>query len=68
MALAPKSDFLGLDHGTYLYSAGQAPPLKAHREALGRWVKDKARGVGVSAAFAATIARTKETVAGLLDV
>jgi cysteine desulfurase / selenocysteine lyase len=65
---APKSDFVGLEHGAYLYTAGQSPPLKSHREALGRWVDDKARGPATGAALEATVGRAKATVADLLGV
>jgi selenocysteine lyase/cysteine desulfurase len=66
--LAPKSDFLGLEEGTYLYTAGQSPPLKTHEQALRRWVEDKSRGPGVSAALGATIRQAKQNAATLLGV
>ena len=66
--LAPKSDFLGLEEGTYLYTAGQSPPLKSHEQALRRWVEDKARGPGVGPALQATVSRAKQNAATLLGV
>ena len=40
--LVPKSEFIGLENMIQLAAGGETPMLKSHREAVGRFMADKA--------------------------
>ena len=42
--LIPKSEFIGLENIVHLCTGGESPVLKSHREAIDRFLADKALG------------------------
>ena len=44
VGLIPKSEFIGLENIVHLCTGGESPVLKSHREAIGRFLEDKAHG------------------------
>ena len=67
-ALAPRSDFVGLEGVTHLAAGGEAPWLAAHTEALALLARDQSGGMPGRANKDATIERARERAARLLGV
>ncbi len=67
-ALAPRSDFVGLEGVTHLAAGGEAPWLAAHTEALSLLARDQSGGMPGRASKDATVERARERAARLLGV
>lgn len=64
--LIPKTDFIGLDGVVHLAAGGESPMLKSHREAIERFMDDKALGEPGRHRFEITYRKCKEKAAKLL--
>ncbi|MBI3974259.1 MAG: aminotransferase class V-fold PLP-dependent enzyme [Chloroflexi bacterium] len=67
-ALVPRSDFLGLDGVTHLYTAAECPMLAVAAEAMQEYAQQKSRAEAGRANHAAVAGACKEALARLLDV
>jgi len=65
-ALAPRTDFLGLDGVTHLYTAAECPMLGTAEAALLEYARQKSRGEAGRARHADVVATCKSSVATLL--
>jgi selenocysteine lyase/cysteine desulfurase len=68
MALAPRSDFVGLDGVAHLAAGGETPPLTTQGAAVQRWIDLKGQGPDGAAVRAETMARVKQNAAAILGV
>ncbi len=66
--LIPKTEFIGLDGIVHLCAGGEAPMLKTHRQAIDRFLTDKALGEESRGRQEAVYRRCQEKAARLLDV
>ncbi len=64
--LIPKTDFIGLDSVVHLAAGGESPMLKSHRQAIERFMDDKALGEPGRSRFEDTYRKCKEKAAKLL--
>ncbi|MGE3272785.1 MAG: aminotransferase class V-fold PLP-dependent enzyme [Chloroflexota bacterium] len=67
-ALAPKSDFIGVEERVHLAAGGETPFLKSHVEALTRYALDKSAGLPGRVRQLAIHDRARERAATLLGV
>ncbi len=68
IALAPRSDFVGLDSVTHLYSGAEGPLLKSAAAALQGYTVEKANGTPGRLSHAEVATRCKDSLGKLLRV
>jgi len=66
--LIPKSAFIGLENMVHLAAGGETPMLKSHREAVERFMADKALAETSRTRMDETLSRCREKSAALLGV
>jgi selenocysteine lyase/cysteine desulfurase len=66
--LIPKSEFIGLDNIVHLCTGGESPVLKTHREAIDRFLADKALGEASRKRMDDAVSRCKTKAGQLLGV
>ena len=67
-ALVPRSDFLGLEETTHLYTAAECPMLARAAAAFADYAREKSRAEAGRARHAAVALACKEALAQLLGV
>jgi len=66
--LIPKSEFIGLENTVHLCTGGESPVLKSHREAIDRFLADKALGEVSRKRMDDAVSRCKTKAGQLLGV
>jgi selenocysteine lyase/cysteine desulfurase len=68
MALAPKTDFEGLNGLTHLAAGGETPPLRTQAAAMQRWVGIKGRGPDGAQLRTDTLQSLRQRAASIMGV